>query len=180
MAGEIVERHAGARDLVIIAVRRGGFAMAGELVRWLRELEQYEPPLGSVDVTFYRDDASTAQPNARIGPSEVPCSLDDRHVLLVDDVLHTGRTVRAAIDALMDYGRPRLIELAVLVDRRGRQLPIQADYFLKVEPVADGKLHHHRARVPLHRAGPAECSEEAPKFIHMTYTPPGKTFCLNH
>jgi len=137
MAGELVERHAGARDLVIVAVRRGGIVIASELVRWLRELEQYEPPLGSVDVTFYRDDASTAKPNPRIGPSDVPCSLDGRHVLLVDDVLHTGRTVRAAIDALMDYGRPRLVELAVLVDRKGRQLPIQADYFLKAEAIAD-------------------------------------------
>jgi len=135
MAGEIVERHAGARDLVLVAVRRGGIPVARALAHWLKELEQYEPPLGSVDITLYRDDASTALPNPRIGPSEIPCSLDGRHVLLVDDVLYTGRTVRAAIDAVMDYGRPRLIELAVLVDRNGRELPIQADYSLKAETV---------------------------------------------
>ena len=135
MAGEIVERHAGAPDLVLVAVRRGGIAVARALSHWLAEIEQREPPLGSVDITLYRDDASTALPNPRIGPSEIPCSLAGRHVLLVDDVLYTGRTVRAAIDAVMDYGRPRLIELAVLVDRNGRQLPIQASYWLKVETV---------------------------------------------
>jgi pyrimidine operon attenuation protein / uracil phosphoribosyltransferase len=135
MAGEIVERHAGAPDLVLVAVRRGGIAVARALAKWLTELEGHAPPLGSVDITLYRDDASTALPNPRIGPSEIPCSLDGRHVILVDDVLYTGRTVRAAIDAVMDYGRPRLIELAVLVDRNGRQLPLQANYFLKAETV---------------------------------------------
>ena len=87
----------------------------------------------------YREDASTALPNPRIGPSVIPCSLEGRHVILVDDVLYTGRTVRAAIDALMDYGRPRLIELAVLVDRNGRELPIQANYALKTETVKAGE-----------------------------------------
>lgn len=135
MAGEIVERHAGASDLVLVAIRRGGLAVASALRDWLSELEGHSPPLGSLDITLYRDDASTALPNPRIGPSEIPCSLDGRHVILVDDVLYTGRTVRAAIDALMDYGRPRLVELLVLVDRNGRELPIQADYVLKTEAV---------------------------------------------
>jgi pyrimidine operon attenuation protein / uracil phosphoribosyltransferase len=135
MAGEIVERHAGAPGLVLVAIRRGGIPVARALAKWLAEIERHAPPLGSVDITLYRDDASTALPNPRIGPSEIPCSLDGRHVLLVDDVLYTGRTVRAAIDAVMDYGRPRLIELAVLVDRNGRELPIQANYFLKSEAV---------------------------------------------
>jgi len=135
MAGEIVERHAGASDLVLVAIRRGGLAVASALSDWLGELEQHSPPLGSLDITLYRDDASTALPNPRIGPSQIPCSLDGRHVILVDDVLYTGRTVRAAIDALMDYGRPRLIELLVLVDRNGRELPIQANYVLKTEIV---------------------------------------------
>lgn len=125
MAGEIVERHAGARDLVLVAIRRGGIAVAGELKRWLGELEQHPAPLGTLDITLYRDDASTALPNPRIGASSIPCSLEARHVILVDDVLYTGRTVRAAIDALMDYGRPRLIELAVLVDRNGRERPFK-------------------------------------------------------
>jgi len=135
MAGEIVERHAGASDLVLVAIRRGGLAVSSSLRDWLGELEGHQPPLGSLDITLYRDDASTALPNPRIGPSEIPCSLDGRHVILVDDVLYTGRTVRAAIDALMDYGRPRLVELLVLVDRNGRELPIQADYVLKAETI---------------------------------------------
>lgn len=133
MAGEIVEQHQGAPDLVLVAVRRGGIAVARELAKWLEELEGQRVPLGSVDITLYRDDASTALPNPRIGASDIPFALDGKHVILVDDVLYTGRTIRAAIDALMDYGRPRLIELAVLVDRNGRELPIQASYSLKVE-----------------------------------------------
>ena len=136
MAGEIVERHAGAPDLVLVAIRRGGIAVASALQHWLAELEQYQAPLGTLDITLYRDDASTALPNPRLGASVMPCSLQGRHVILVDDVLYTGRTVRAAIDAVMDYGRPRLIELAVLVDRNGRELPIQASYVLKTETVA--------------------------------------------
>ncbi len=136
MAGEIVERHAGAPDLVLVAIRRGGIAVASALQHWLGELEQHAAPLGTLDITLYRDDASTALPNPRIGPSSIPGSLQGRHVILVDDVLYTGRTVRAAIDALMDYGRPRLIELAVLVDRNGRELPIQANYALKTETLS--------------------------------------------
>ncbi len=121
---------------MLVAIRRGGIAVAGALKRWLGELEQHAAPLGTLDITLYRDDASTALPNPRIGPSSIPGSLKGRHVILVDDVLYTGRTVRAAIDALMDYGRPRMIELAVLVDRNGRELPIQADYALKTETVS--------------------------------------------
>lgn len=142
MAGQIMERHAGAPDLVIVAIQRGGDALAGALGSALNELEQHPAPRGSLDITLYRDDASTALPNPRMGQSEIPGgSLEGKHVLLVDDVLHTGRTVRAAIDALMDYGRPRLIELAVLVDRNGRELPIQADYSIKTETVrADERI----------------------------------------
>jgi pyrimidine operon attenuation protein/uracil phosphoribosyltransferase len=136
MAGEIVERSAGAKDIVLVAIRRGGIAVARDLCHWLRELEGRDVPCGTVDITFYRDDASTALPNPRIGPSEIPVSIEDRHVVLVDDVLFTGRTVRAAIDALMDYGRPKRIELAVLIDRGGRELPIQADYVVRTIEVS--------------------------------------------
>jgi pyrimidine operon attenuation protein/uracil phosphoribosyltransferase len=84
--------------------------------------------MGTVDITLYRDDASSAMPNPRIGPSEIPVSLAGRRVLLVDDVIGTGRTIRAAIDAVLDYGRPRSVELLAVVDRGGRELPIQPDY----------------------------------------------------
>jgi pyrimidine operon attenuation protein/uracil phosphoribosyltransferase len=137
VAGQIAERHRGAEDLVLVAIRRGGIAVARELVKWLRELEKREVAVGTVDITLYRDDVSTALPNPRIGPTQLPFSLDGKVVVLVDDVVFTGRTVRAAIDALMDYGRPRRIELAAVIDRGGRELPIQPDYVVravKVDP----------------------------------------------
>ena len=130
VAGEIVERHRGTRNLFLIAVRRGGIPVATRLLDWLKQLEG-PVPMGTLDITFYRDDAATALPNPRLGPSEIPGSVEGAHVIIVDDVLYTGRTVRAAIDAVMDYGRPARIELAVLVDRGGRELPIQADYVVR-------------------------------------------------
>ena len=136
VAGEIVERHRGSEGLVLVGVRRGGVPVAREIARFLRELEGREVPVGSVDITLYRDDAATALPNPRIGPSEIPTSLEGRPVVLCDDVVFTGRTIRAAIDALMDYGRPRSIELAALIDRGGRELPIQPDYVVKTERVS--------------------------------------------
>lgn len=139
VAGEIVERHRGSEGLVLVGVRRGGVAVAREIGRWIRELEKHEPEVGTVDITLYRDDAATALPNPRIGPSEIPGSLEGRHVVLCDDVLFTGRTVRAAIDALMDYGRPRRIELAVLIDRGGRELPIQPDYVVRSVEIGDAE-----------------------------------------
>src|SRR4029079_11699505 len=91
-------------------------------------IEGSQPEVGAVDITLYRDDAATALPNPRIGPSHIPFSVDGRPIILIDDVLYTGRTIRAAVDALLDYGRPRRIELFVLVDRGGRALPIQGGY----------------------------------------------------
>jgi pyrimidine operon attenuation protein/uracil phosphoribosyltransferase len=139
VAGEIVERHRGAKDLVIVGVRRGGETVARELARLLGELEEREIPVGSVDITLYRDDAATALPNPRIGPSAIPCALEGKTVVLVDDVVYTGRTIRAALDALLDYGRPHRIELAALVDRGGRELPIQPDYLVRRIDVGPGE-----------------------------------------
>lgn len=134
MAERIAERHAGG-DLVLVGVRRGGDLVVQRLERHLSEIARSAPraptvTVGSVDITLYRDDAAGALPNPRIGPSHLP-ALDGREVIVVDDVLHTRRTIRAAIDALFDYGRPANIELAVVVDRGGRQLPIQADYLVR-------------------------------------------------
>ena len=128
VASEIAARTGGSTGVMLIGIRRGGVPLASELKRLLAAQGGPDVPLGSVDITFYRDDAATALPNPRIGPSQIEGSLDGRHVILVDDVLFTGRTIRAALDALLDYGRPRRVELAVLVDRGGRELPIQADY----------------------------------------------------
>lgn len=128
LAGEIAERHHGARDLLLVGIRRAGVPLAQHLSTLISELEGVEVPVGTVDISFYRDDAATALPNPRIGPSHLPQSLNGKRVVLVDDVLYTGRTVRAALDALLDYGRPQSVELAALVVRSGRELPIQADY----------------------------------------------------
>lgn len=139
VAGEIAERQGGTDGLVLVGVRRGGVPLAHELARWISELEGSTVPVGTVDITFYRDDAATALPNPRIGPSEIPCALDGTRVVIVDDVVSTGRTVRAALDAVMDYGRPRRIELAALIDRGGRELPIQPDYSVREIAVGPGE-----------------------------------------
>jgi pyrimidine operon attenuation protein/uracil phosphoribosyltransferase len=141
LAGQVLERHQAARDLVLVGIRRGGVPIAHALADWITELEKVSVPLGTIDMTLYRDDAATTVANPRIGPSEIPVSIDQKCVLLVDDVAHTGRTVRAALDALLDYGRPRSIELAVLVDRGGRELPIQPDFSVKrVEITVDERI----------------------------------------
>jgi len=135
VAGEILERHEHAVNIVLVGVRRGGVPLAEKIAQWLERLDGAAPPLGTVDITLYRDDAATAMPNPRIGPSVIPVSLERKSVILVDDVLFTGRTIRAALDALMDYGRPKQIELAVLIDRGGRELPIQPDYVVRTVEV---------------------------------------------
>jgi pyrimidine operon attenuation protein/uracil phosphoribosyltransferase len=131
VAGEILERHEHATHLVLVGVRRGGVPLAERIGSWLQVLDGSTPPIGTVDITLYRDDAATAMPNPRIGPSVIPVALERKTVILVDDVLYTGRTIRAALDALLDYGRPKQIELAILVDRGGRELPIQPDYLVR-------------------------------------------------
>lgn len=131
VAGEILERHRASRDLVLVGVRRGGIPVAQALQQWIEKLEGLMVALGSVDITLYRDDVATALAQPRIGPSEIPVSLEGKRIVVVDDVLHTGRTIRAALDALLDYGRPSRIELCTLVDRGGRELPIQPDYLVR-------------------------------------------------
>ncbi|MFO0590923.1 MAG: bifunctional pyr operon transcriptional regulator/uracil phosphoribosyltransferase PyrR [Polyangiaceae bacterium] len=139
VAGEIAERGGGIEGLALVGIRRGGEPIAKRLASLLFELEGATPPVGSVDITLYRDDAATALPNPRIGPSHVPFSVDGRRIVLVDDVISTGRTIRAALDAILDYGRPRRIELVVLVDRGGRELPLHPDYVVKTVPVDEGR-----------------------------------------
>jgi pyrimidine operon attenuation protein/uracil phosphoribosyltransferase len=138
MAGEIVERAGGAKSLALVGIRRGGVPIAARLAEHIEELEHVRVPIGAVDIALYRDDASTALPKPQIGRSEIPFAVEGHRIVLVDDVLYTGRTVRAAVDALLDYGRPQKIELAVLVDRGGRELPIQPDFVVKVAEVGAG------------------------------------------
>jgi len=135
MAGEIVERAGGAQRLALVGIRRGGVPLAAKLAEHIEELERMRVPVGAVDIALYRDDASTALPKPQIGRSEIPFEVQGHRIVLVDDVLYTGRTVRAALDALLDYGRPQKIELAVLVDRGGRELPIQPDFVVRVAQI---------------------------------------------
>ena len=128
MASEVVEATGGAEHLGIVGIRRGGVALSVRLAEGVAALGATPPPVGSVDIALYRDDAATALPDPKIGPSVVPFDVAGRDVVLVDDVLQTGRTVRAAIECLLDYGRPRRIWLAVLLDRGGRELPVAADF----------------------------------------------------
>lgn len=125
---EILERNHGVDDLAIIGIHTGGVHLA-ERIRWKINLkEQGEVGIGSLDITLYRDDWSLISQNPIVRKTDIGFSLENHRVVLVDDVIFTGRTIRAAMDALMDYGRPDTIQLAVLVDRGGRELPIQPDY----------------------------------------------------
>lgn len=130
IASEIVEKNAGQDGLALVGIRTGGYFLAERLAKLVAEVEpeRLTVALGAVDITLYRDDVFQGLPRPEIGPTEIPFDIGRHKVVLVDDVLYTGRTVRAALDALMDYGRPRAVELAVLVDRGHRELPIQADY----------------------------------------------------
>ncbi|PIE65612.1 MAG: bifunctional pyr operon transcriptional regulator/uracil phosphoribosyltransferase [Deltaproteobacteria bacterium] len=128
LAHEIVEREQGEDELVLVGIRTGGVHLADRLVAMIQDIEGEAVPQGQVDITLYRDDALRGMIRPEIGPTSLPFPLAAKKVVLVDDVLYTGRTVRAALDALNDYGRPRRVRLAVLVDRGHRELPIQADY----------------------------------------------------
>jgi pyrimidine operon attenuation protein/uracil phosphoribosyltransferase len=136
VAHEIVERNRGVDNLVLLGIRTRGVPLARRLQVKLQELEGVVVPLGELDITLYRDDLARRKLEPRLGPSTVPVSLDDRRVVLVDDVIYTGRSVRAALDAIMDYGRPSSIQLAVMVDRGHRELPIRPDYIGKNVPTA--------------------------------------------
>ncbi|MEO5331872.1 MAG: bifunctional pyr operon transcriptional regulator/uracil phosphoribosyltransferase PyrR [Magnetococcus sp. YQC-5] len=113
---------------VMVGIRRGGAVVAQLLRERLNPLLGLELPMGSLDITFYRDDLRTIGPNPVVGATDLTMQIDDKRIILVDDVLFTGRTIRAALNALFDYGRPEAVDLVVLVDRGGRQLPIQPDY----------------------------------------------------
>jgi pyrimidine operon attenuation protein/uracil phosphoribosyltransferase len=135
IAHEIVERNHGATDLVLIGLYTRGVAIARRLAAVIEGIEGVSVPVGALDVAFYRDDI-TLRPVQPLGPTDVPVDVSGRVVVLVDDVLYTGRTVRAAMDALTELGRPRAVQLAVLVDRGHRELPIRADFVGKNVPTS--------------------------------------------
>ncbi|MDH7576467.1 MAG: bifunctional pyr operon transcriptional regulator/uracil phosphoribosyltransferase PyrR [Bacillota bacterium] len=140
IAHEILEKNKGTQDLVLIGIRRRGVPLAQRIAAKIKEIEGTAVPLGILDITLYRDDLSRLGYHPVIRKTEVPFSITDKKVVLVDDVLFTGRTVRAALDALMDLGRPQLIQLAVLVDRGHRELPIRADFVGKNVPTSQREI----------------------------------------
>jgi len=136
IAHEIIERNKGVEKVALVGIRRRGVPLAQRLARKLQEFEGLEVPVGTLDITLYRDDLSELDSVPQVHKSEVPFRLPGRVVVMVDDVLYTGRTARAGLDALLDIGRPSAIQLAVLVDRGHRELPIRADYVGKNVPTS--------------------------------------------
>uniref|UniRef100_A0A7C3LTY7 Bifunctional protein PyrR n=1 Tax=Leptospirillum ferriphilum TaxID=178606 RepID=A0A7C3LTY7_9BACT len=156
MAHEILERNQGSRDLYLIGILQGGGALARRLVSSLQSIEGRPVSLGTVDITLYRDDLSTKPSPPFLKESLLPESVDHKKIVLVDDVLYTGRSVRCALDLLMDLGRPTLVQLAVLIDRGHRELPIRADFVGKNIPtgrdeVVEVSLETNRESVALLR-----------------------------
>jgi pyrimidine operon attenuation protein/uracil phosphoribosyltransferase len=148
IAHEIVERNRGLDELALVGIRRRGVPLARRLAAIIKTINHHEVPTGALDITLYRDDlmrhAVGAQPV--IHRTEISFSIDDKRILLVDDVLYTGRTIRAALDALIEFGRPKNIQLVVLVDRGHRELPIKADYVgknLPTSPTQSVQVHLH-------------------------------------
>jgi len=136
IAHEMLERNAGAAELLLVGIRSRGVPLAQRLAAKIGALEHSVVPVGQLDATLYRDDLRSRGAKLTVQPTEIPCDITDQIVVLVDDVLYTGRTARAALDALLDHGRPRKVQLAVLIDRGHRELPIRADYVGKNVPTA--------------------------------------------
>ncbi|MBI1821618.1 MAG: bifunctional pyr operon transcriptional regulator/uracil phosphoribosyltransferase PyrR [Nitrospirae bacterium] len=134
IAHEIIEKNKGTSDLILVGIRTGGIHLANRLRKKIFEVEKVELPIGVLDITLYRDDLMTKKEHPVLKTTEIPYDITKKRVILVDDVLFTGRTIRAALDSLMDLGRPQAIELAVLIDRGHRELPVRADFVGKNLP----------------------------------------------
>ena len=145
IAHEILERNQGGEHLALVGIHTRGVPLSRRLADKIREVEGVRPPCGDIDITLYRDDVGWARTQPEVHGTSIPFEVDARRIVLADDVLYTGRTVRAAMDALVDFGRPRTIQLAVLIDRGHRELPIRPDYVGKNVPTA----HDERVSVRL-------------------------------
>lgn len=142
IAHEIVEKNKGLDDVVLIGVQRRGVPMAERMQKYLSEIENREVPVGELDITLYRDDLTLKADQPIVGRTHIPFDVSGKKVILVDDVLYTGRTVRAALDALIDMGRPQNIQVVVMIDRGHRELPIRADYVGKNVPTSSKEVVH--------------------------------------
>jgi pyrimidine operon attenuation protein/uracil phosphoribosyltransferase len=136
IAHEIIERNGGGDNVVLVGIRRRGVPLARQIAERIKEFEGVAIPVGALDITLYRDDLQTIAHQPVVSATEIPFDIDGRVVVLVDDVLYTGRTVRAALDELIDFGRPKSIQLAVMVDRGHREIPIRADFVGKNVPTS--------------------------------------------
>lgn len=146
IAAEIVERHPSSDSLAIVGIRRRGIFLAQRLSNKIHAITGKKVPVGILDITLYRDDLTTVASWPVLRETQIDFNVDERPLILVDDVLYTGRTIRAALDGLIDLGRPKNVQLAVLVDRGHRELPIQADYVGKFEQTADDEIVEVRLR----------------------------------
>lgn len=144
IAHEIVERNKGLGNVALVGIRRRGVPLARRLAAKLREVEGREVPIGLLDITLYRDDLTTRAEQPEVHRTEIPFKLPGTIVVLIDDVIYTGRTVRAALDAIIDVGRPAAIQLAVLIDRGHRELPIRPDFVGKNVPTSRKEVVHVR------------------------------------
>ena len=136
IAHEITEKNRGVENVALVGIRTRGVPLAARIAEEIRKIENAEVPVGSLDITLYRDDLTTMGYNPVIHGTEIDFDITGKHIVLVDDVLYTGRTIRAALDAIIDMGRPNSIQLAVLIDRGHRELPIRADYAGKNVPTS--------------------------------------------
>jgi len=136
IAHEIVERNKGIDNICLVGIQKGGVLLARRLASIIESIEDRLVDIGTLDISFYRDDINTSMKQPVVSKTEIPCSITDKTVVLIDDVLFTGRSIRAAMDALIDFGRPSQIQLAVLIDRGHRQLPIRPDYVGKNIPTS--------------------------------------------
>ncbi len=139
IAHEILEKHKGVKDVCLVGIRTKGVFLAERLAGFIGKIDKQKIPVGILDITLYRDDLTLVGAQPIVHKTEISFDINDKKIILVDDVLYTGRTIRAALDALIDFGRPREIELAVLVDRGHRELPIRADYIGKNIPTAQNE-----------------------------------------
>lgn len=142
LASEIIEDNHSVGDLYLVGIRRRGVPLAERMADKIADLEGTRPTVGMLDITLYRDDLSTVGANPVVNRTDLPGPIENRNIVLIDDVLYTGRTIRAALDQLIDFGRPRRVQLAVLIDRgkEHRELPIQADYVGKLVPTKKSEI----------------------------------------
>ncbi len=140
LAHEIVEKNNGVKDLAFVGIKRRGIPLAQRLAKLIGQIEKVQVPVGTLDITLYRDDLSTVGAAPKVQKSDLGCEVAGKNIILVDDVLYTGRTVRAALDALFDHGRPRRVQLCVLIDRGHRELPVEAAFTGRMVQTADNEI----------------------------------------